>query len=253
MAHGKPGNEHGSVFEFNGQWYVAYHDLFPTDRYRKTKLEFIHYTNSGDIPRVQPTDYGVGRYDGRTQIEAENYFDKSAGISYEDCTDRGSGFDVVGISDGSWLKFQKVDFGVGADSFRARVSASSGANRIEVHLGSVTGKFIGTCDVPHDDQTWKTLEVKLDNTISGVNDVVLVFKGRSKGPFKLNWIQFVGPPGASERGGGGSDGEPGDSRPAAPGGCNCTSIFQTGSPSGEVLISFLVLTVTASRRRRRRP
>ena len=103
VAHGKQGNEHGSVFEFNGQWYVAYHDLAPTNYYRKTKLEFIHYTNSGDIPEVYPTAYGVGRYDGRTQIEAENYFDKSPGIAYEDCTDVGNGFDVTGISNDSWL------------------------------------------------------------------------------------------------------------------------------------------------------
>jgi beta-xylosidase len=82
VAHGKRGNEHGSVFEFNGQWYVAYHDPAPTGTYRKTRLEFIHYGNGGDIPRVYPTDYGVGRYDGRKPIEAENYFDKSAGVAY---------------------------------------------------------------------------------------------------------------------------------------------------------------------------
>src|SRR4029079_5105865 len=65
VAHGKHGNAHGSVFEFNGQWYVAYHDLARSTYYRKTKLELIHYTSNGDIPQVTPTADGVGRCDGR--------------------------------------------------------------------------------------------------------------------------------------------------------------------------------------------
>jgi arabinoxylan arabinofuranohydrolase len=193
IGHCKSGNEHGSVFQFNGQWYVAYHDLYPTDFYRKTKLEFIHYTNSGDIPRVYPTDYGVGRYDGSNQIEAENFFDKSTGITYEDCTDAGNGFDVTAITSDSWLKFQNVDLGAGASWFQARVSASTGAHSIEIRLGSVDGTLIGTCDVTAGDETWTTVVAGLSTTVTGVNDVFLVFRGGSGNLFKLNWIRFVSP------------------------------------------------------------
>ena len=236
VAHGKRGNEHGSVFEFNGQWYVAYHDLSPTDKYRKTKLEFIHYTNGGDIPRVYPTDYGVGRYDGSKRIEAENYFDRSAGIAYEDCTDSGNGFAVTDIGNDSWLKFQNVDFGAGVVAFEARVSASSGGNTIEVRLGSVTGTLIGTCDLPAGDQTWQTLATKLGDTMSGVNDVILVFKGGAGTLFKLNWIQFRGPGGVPDR---------------RPGGDGCTCSLEAGSAPIETVSAFLVMTVIACSRRRR--
>jgi arabinoxylan arabinofuranohydrolase len=193
IGHCKSGNEHGSVFQFNGQWYVAYHDLYPTDFYRKTKLEFIHYTNDGDIPRVYPTDYGVGRYDGSQQIEAENFFDKSTGISYEDCNDAGNGFDVTTITSDSWLKFQKVDLGAGAVSFQARVSASSGANSIEIRLDSVSGTLLGTCDVAAGDETWTTVVTGLNGGVTGVNDVFLVFKGGTGNLLKLNWIRFTSP------------------------------------------------------------
>ncbi|MBN2001252.1 family 43 glycosylhydrolase [candidate division KSB1 bacterium] len=60
IGHGKIGNEHGSVFEYNGQWDVAYHDLFPTDKFRKTCLEIFHYRDNGDIVTVLPTREGVG-------------------------------------------------------------------------------------------------------------------------------------------------------------------------------------------------
>lgn len=244
VAHGKSGNEHGSVFQFNGQWYVAYHDLYPTDYYRKTKLELIHYSDNGDIPRVYPTDYGVGRTDGSKQIEAENYFDKSPAIGYEDCTDSGAGFDVTNITGDSWLKFQMVDFGAGVDSFTARVSASSGENSIEIHLGSATGTLLGTCAVPAGDQTWTTLVTGLRGTIAGVTDVFLVFKGGTGNLFKLNWIRFTG------QADGGSDG--GTDRAIGnheAGGCNC--ILEAGSIPAGAPIPFLVMTVIVFRLRRR--
>jgi hypothetical protein len=241
------------VFQFNGQWYVAYHDLYPTDYYRKTKLEFIHYSDSGDIPEVYPTDYGVGRYDGSKQIEAENYFDKSTSIGYEDCTDSGAGFDVTNITSDSWLKFQQVDFGAGVDSFQARASASSGGSSIEIRLGSVLGTLIGTCDVPPGDQTWETLVTGLGSTISGVNDVVLVFKGGAGNLFRLNWIRFTGPAegGVSDSGSGGeADGASDGPGQGAGGGCKCT-LQASSSPLGTP-IPFLVPIVIALRLRRRR-
>jgi len=252
VAHGKHGNEHGSVFELNGQWYVAYHDLYPTDKYRKTKLEFIHYTNNGDIPQVYPTDYGVGRYDGSQRIEAENFFDKSTSLGYEDCTDSGNGFDVTNVTDGSWLKFQQVDFGAGAGSFEARVSASSGVNGIEIRLGSVLGPLIGTCAVPAGDQTWETVVTGLGSTISGVNDVVLVFKGGAGNLFRLNWIRFTpaGDGGVSDSG---SDGAAESARgQGRGGGCQCTAGASSSPISAP--IAFLVTIAVVSRRRRgRRP
>ena len=224
ISHGKKGNEHGSVFQFNGQWYVAYHDLYPTDKFRKSRLELVHYNNNGDIPRVCPTDYGVGRYDGSTQIEAENYFDKSTNISYEDCTDVGDGFNVTTIENDSWLKFTKVDLGAGATSIQARVAASSGANCIEIRLGSDTGTLVGTLDVPTSDQTWTTLSAELSDIIAGVNDVFLVFKGGAGNLFKLNWIRFV-PLGGLEDGGAtnrdGGASSCGDSPDTNPPGCSC--------------------------------
>jgi len=252
VAHGKSGNEHGSVFQFNGQWYVAYHDLYPTDYYRKTKLELIHYNDNGDIPRVYPTDYGVGRYDGSRQIEAENFFDKAPSVGYEDCADAGNGFDVTNISSDSWLKFQQVDFGTGVVSFQARVSASSGDNSIEIRLGSVTGALIGTCDVPAGDQTWETRLSELGGTISGVNDVFLVFKGTGTNLFKLNWIRFSALPdgGAPDsRSDGGADSAMGGSGKGDAGGCSC--ILEAGSAPAGAPIPFLVTAVLVFRLRRR--
>jgi len=223
IGHCKMGNEHGSVFQLNGQWYVAYHDLYPTQYYRKTKLEFIHYTNDGEIPRVYPTDYGVGRYDGTKRIEAENFFDKSVGIRYEDCTDEGNGFDIADIGNSSWLKYQNVDFGVGADSFQARVSPGSGASSIEIRLGGIDGALVGTCDVAAGDGTWTTVGTGLRGTVTGISDVFLVFNGETDNLLRLNWVRFT----SSTDGGSGSDGS--DEVEAAPAckvppeaaGCSC--------------------------------
>jgi arabinoxylan arabinofuranohydrolase len=248
VAHGKRGNEHGSVFQFNGQWYVAYHDLYPTDYYRKTKLEFIHYSDNGDIPRVYPTDYGVGRYDGTQQIEAENFFDESTGLRYEDCADSGNGFDVTNITGDSWLEFQRVDFGAGVDSFQARVSASASAGRIEIRLGTVTGTLIGTCDVPAGDQTWETRATSLSSTMFGVKDVFLVFKGGAESLFKLNWVRFTGP--ADDGGEGGAGNAMGGTGDGKAGGCSCSLDARSTSLGAPTLV--VIAIVIAWRRRQRR-
>jgi len=225
IGHCKAGNEHGSVFELNGQWYVAYHDLYPTTYYRKARLERLHYANDGRIPRVYPTDDGVGRHDGARPIEAEDYFDRAPGLRYEDCADTGGGFHVTGIANGGWLAFPRVDLGPGADAFWARVAASSGASAIEIRLGGAEGPLAGTCEVPGGDGSWTTVGAKLAAPLAGVHDVFLRFRGAAPAElFALNWVRFASSVdgGVELDGAAGPDGPPRCAAPPAPpSGCSC--------------------------------
>jgi hypothetical protein len=133
------------------------------------------------------------------------------------------------------------------------VSASSGVSSIEIRLGSVLGTLIGTCDVPPGDQTWETLVTGLGSTISGVNDVVLVFKGGAGNLLRLNWIRFTGAGdgGVSDSGSAGAaDGASDGPGQGQGGGCNCT--LEASSSSRRTPIPFLVTIVIAMRLRRRR-
>lgn len=118
-------------------------------------------------------------------IEAEDYTVQS-GIDTENCSEGGK--DVAYIENGDYIGFMNVDFGKGADSLEFRVGANSGGSSIEVRVGSADGKVIGNLEIAETGgwQTWKTQSCSID-TISGVNDIYLVFKGGSGYLFNVNW------------------------------------------------------------------
>ena len=54
-------NNHGSIEQFNGQWYVFYHRSSRGDRYmRRLCIEPIYFNEDGTIPEVKMTSQGVG-------------------------------------------------------------------------------------------------------------------------------------------------------------------------------------------------
>ena len=190
IGHGMHGNEHGSVFQFRDQWYVAYHDLFPTDKYRKTCLEIIHYRNNGEIVHARPSREGVGWYNATKQIEAENYFEKSVKLTYQE-HDEGS-FHISRVRHGSWLKFPNVKMPFNfQDQFMARVASGSSGGRMEIILDSLNGEKLGELIVRNTGgwQSWQTLETELDH-FTGTKDIYLKFTGEEKALFNLDWFRF---------------------------------------------------------------
>ena len=190
IAHGMKGNEHGSVFQYRGQWYVAYHDLFPTDKYRKTCLDIIHYRDNGEIVRSFPSRKGVGWYDAIELIEAENYFEKSGDLEYAEHKE--TGFYISQVENGSWLHFPNVkmpfDFG---GNFFARVASGGDGGTIEIVVDSLDGTIIGDVNVVSTDgwDNWKTVNTVLDQ-VSPTMDIYLKFKGGEGALFSLDWIDF---------------------------------------------------------------
>jgi arabinoxylan arabinofuranohydrolase len=91
--------DHGSFFEWNGQWFNAFTVLDPTLTYRATGICYVHYRNNGEM-LVDPLiiEYGVGHYDARwTKIEAEWYM---AGHQIHKIDNPRRGIDVK-VEDGS--------------------------------------------------------------------------------------------------------------------------------------------------------
>jgi beta-xylosidase len=190
VGHGRKGNEHGSVFQFNGQWYVAYHDLYPTDKYRKTCLEIIHYRDNGDIFRVYPTRTGVGWYNASEPVEAENYFEKSADVEYRENEE--TGFHLHHLVNGSWVRFPNVKFDYDyRNRFSAHVASGSRGGVIEVLLDSLSGVKAGELVFVNTGgwDKWQTMDTTLA-PFRGTRDIILRFKGQEHELFSLDWIRF---------------------------------------------------------------
>lgn len=196
IGHGKKGNIHGSVFEYRGQWYVAYHDFEEHDKYRKTCFEYIHFNDDGTIDEVSPTKRGVAKFDGAQRIPAENYFDKSPEISYRQGEED---FVVTGLAHGRFLVYPKIDFGAGMDGVTLRASCGAPGSAVELRLNTADGDLLGTVPLTHtgglDIFTSHTASI---GGLSSIRDVVLRFTGPAGTEIgRFDWMEFSGGSGST--------------------------------------------------------
>ncbi|WP_437300121.1 glycoside hydrolase family 43 protein [Sorangium sp. So ce426] len=236
-------NNHAAIFEYGGSWYHAYHNRAvatdagePTGYRRNIALEPLTYKDDGSIVPVTYTTDGLkqtGNLDPYARVEAET-FNAQRGIETEPCEE--GGMNLSFISGGDWVRLRGVDFGEGAESFRARVASGAEGGSIELRLDARDGKLVGTCAVGATGgwQTWTDTSCAVDGA-TGVHDLYLVFTGDGSTLFNVNFWQFspIGGGGAGGGGTGGSTSGGGDgSVSGAGGGVSSSSGPGSGSGSG---------------------
>ncbi|WP_343524317.1 glycoside hydrolase family 43 protein [Pedobacter sp.] len=192
-------NNHQGIFEFKGQWYHAYHNRavayklgIPTEFKRNLAVELLNYKPDGSIEQVTYTADGVPQVQGLnpyTRVEAETMNDQQ-GVKTEACSK--GGLNVTNVKNGDWIKVKGVDFGKGAKKFSAAVASIGKDNKIELRLGSPTGKLIGTLAVPNTGQAqdWKEVSCKVDGA-TGKQDLFLAIKGADKPEVNIDFWSFT--------------------------------------------------------------
>ncbi|MDH2428223.1 glycoside hydrolase family 3 protein [Sphaerisporangium sp. TRM90804] len=103
-------------------------------------------------------------------------FDDYRGVELVDET-KAAGDAVGGTATGDWISFAGADLGAGATRLSAGVAATA-PGRVEVRLGSPTGRLLGAADVPATGgvYSYRTVTAPLARA-PGVHDVYLVFTG----------------------------------------------------------------------------
>lgn len=201
---GVGGNNHHAVFNFNNQWYVAYHaqtvakaQLGEGKGYRSTHINKLVHNADGTIQEVQGNLTGVAQIANlnpyiRTEAETIAW---NAGISTEPTQATGgpvSNMNVTNIHNGDWIAVGNADFGSGgAQSFKANVASTVGG-KIEIRLDSTTGPLAGTLNVSPTGgvQTWTEVETTVSNA-TGVHNVYFVFTGTNTGNlFNFDYWKF---------------------------------------------------------------
>ena len=193
-------NNHAASFNFNGNWYHAYHNRhvatqagIPTVYRRNLALENLNHNVDGTIQQIAYTTNGVtqtANVDPYARVEAETMAGQSS-IETEPCSE--GGMNVTAISNNDWILVRGVDFGTTATGFSARVAGTTGG-AIELRLDSLAGLLIGTCSVPSTGgpQSWTTVTCPVNTaTAQGVRDLYLKFTGTGDGLFNMNWWQFA--------------------------------------------------------------
>jgi len=187
---------HGSFFWWKGQFYHNWcYYLRPGFKYRESIITYCHFDDEGGI--VTDTDFldkhfetGVGQYEASwSEIQAEWYYEKSPGINKEGFAD--GGFKASNIMNESWLRYSNMNFEKITDTFSARILANKGSGQIEIRQDSTSGLLLGVADVPkmkgnHD---YMMVSGKIKKA-KGIKDIYLVFKGKAKSEFDLDWFSF---------------------------------------------------------------
>ncbi|MGC3959976.1 MAG: glycoside hydrolase family 43 protein [Verrucomicrobiota bacterium] len=192
-------NHHAANFEFKGKWYHVYHNRIvarqaglPTGFRRNLAIEEFSYNDDGTIKKVIYTTNGVaqlGPLDPYTRVEGET-FNAQRGVETEPCGE--GGMNLAYLDNGDWVKVAGVDFGPkGAKKFSACVASAEQGGNIELRIGSLDGKLIGTCKVGNTGgwQRWADASCDITDAIGG-QDLYLKFTGSEKPLLNLNHWKF---------------------------------------------------------------
>ncbi|MER7443423.1 family 43 glycosylhydrolase [Micromonospora avicenniae] len=191
---GTGGNNHQSVFEFEGKYYFTYHaptlnkriNGDTTQGYRSPHLQELTFNPDGTIQQVVGDYAGVDQvrnFDPYRVFEAET-LGWSKGIATAKVDGASAEFGTAApnlvvrdIDDADWTALSSVDFGAdGAASVTAKVRALAAGGRIEVRLDDVAGPVVGSIQVDTPTGDWAEVSADLQGA-SGVHDVYFTYRG----------------------------------------------------------------------------
>lgn len=171
-------NNHGSIVEFNGQWYVFYHRATHNSRMmRKACLEPITFNPDGSINEVEMTTQGAsGPLNATNRLEAEQACLLFGNTRVEAFSPNQEKLAKIRNEDNAAYKY--LNFDAGIDGFEITVAPGEKAGVIEVALDQPWHGAVGRIQVPagSGDKKWVTLSGKIAPT-EGVHAVWLRFYG----------------------------------------------------------------------------
>ena len=186
-------NNHGSVVEFNNQWYVFYHRATNGSvSMRKTCIEPISFDEDGSIPEVEMTSQGAGKpLNAFSKIEAEQTCLMFGNVRIESREKEND--QLAKITDNDNAAYKYIDFGKGAESIRIRVAPGKNQGKITFKPDNLWEPPIGAIEIPGggDGKTWTTLSCDLKRT-EGIHLFIMVFNttDHEADSFGIDWFTF---------------------------------------------------------------
>ena len=170
------GNNHHSIIEFKGSYYVLYHSRQLEMRMGVNGGKGLNY-RSPCIDKATISNGKItcnGSQKGVSQIENLNAYEK---VQAETMSNQSKNISITGVSDtkvkgkkGEWIKVSGVDLSKGVSSITVK---GSGNATVKFCVGSATGTVIGYGELNGSENTLAAVA----NDVSGVKDIYMVFSG----------------------------------------------------------------------------
>lgn len=181
----KTWNNHGSIVEFKGRWYVFYHRTTHNSAMRrKACIEPISFNEDGSIPQVEMTSQGAGGpLDAFCEIEAEracylrgNVRIETLSLNKENLLDPANNNRLGGIKDGDCVGYKYIDFGTKTSQVEMHVFPEEKLFEIEFRTGAEDGPVAGLVTVPAQTKKAEWITVIGDISVQGVQALYLTFR-----------------------------------------------------------------------------
>jgi hypothetical protein len=184
---------HQSITEYEGQWYLFYHDMDLSPRFdkaRSIRVDSLFFNADGTIRKVTPTLRGVGITPATDRIEIDRYSmrsDSTVRVEFLDTLNRFEGWKVQLDQESTWIRYNRVDFGSEPlQTVQVRVSALHGAI-LQLRLDQESGPVMSEVKVPEGEHL-QVIESPISLTPDGIRHLVAVLK--EGGPVEVDWIRF---------------------------------------------------------------
>ena len=184
---------HHSLIQYNGQWYLFYHQSPYSpgfDKNRSVCIDSLFFNEDGTIRKVIPTNRGVGITSALDKIEIDRYSQISpsgASVAFIDTTSTFKGWKAILSNENSWITYNAVDFG--KNKFRNVLvrAVSKTGGLLQIKLISPEGPAIAQVKIPAGNE-WNTIIASVKGQKPGVWDLVIMLKGNA--PVEIDWISF---------------------------------------------------------------
>lgn len=170
-------NNHGSIVEYKGRWYVLYHRSTHASRsMRKACIEPIRFNADGTIDEVEMTSQGAaGPLDAFAETDAARACWMMGHVRIQRRADQPEREELGGIRSGDIAAWKYLDFGKkGANRFQVRMKSEQ-AGTLLVRIGGPDGQIVGKLSIPAH-TGWSTYETEC-RKVTGVQSVWLEFHG----------------------------------------------------------------------------
>jgi len=184
---------HQSLVEYQGQWYLFYHDrdLSPSfDKNRSIRADKLFFNPDGSIQKVTPTLRGVGLVNAASEIQIDRYSATSpegVKVSFLDDANPFAGWKTSFNGVNSWVRFNEVDFGRGAQKSIQVRAKSAGTAALEIHLDRQDGPMIARVKAAKATD-WKMVSATAKKIPAGVHDIFVTRAGAEA--VEVDWISF---------------------------------------------------------------
>jgi arabinoxylan arabinofuranohydrolase len=184
-------NNHGSIVEFKGQWYVFYHRAtHNSNMMRKACVEPITFNEDGSISEVEMTSQGAGGpLDALRKIDAERACLLGGNVRIQAFTPDNE--ELAEIHNGDRAAFKYINFSDGVETVSFRVAPGKNGGTVDLALDYPWKASIGQVTIPAGDgKTWQTVSANVRKA-SGVHALWLRFYGDGNDLFAVDWLQFA--------------------------------------------------------------